>query len=103
MRNVRLTIQMLTPPVLWNWILTFAVVFSTKFPAEIWKTRNGLLTLGRGFSSSFYANNKSTTARVVLLLLAESKGLEPSGLLHLTRFPGELLSHSVNSPKQANY
>ena len=31
--------------------------------------------------------------------LAESMGLEPTGLLHLTRFPGELLSHSVNSPE----
>lgn len=25
-------------------------------------------------------------------------GLEPTGLLHLTPFPGELLSHSVNPP-----
>ena len=32
--------------------------------------------------------------------LAESMGLEPTGLLHLTRFPGELLSHSVNSPNR---
>ena len=32
------------------------------------------------------------------LLLAEDTGLEPAGLLHLTRFPGELLSHSVNPP-----
>ena len=30
--------------------------------------------------------------------LAESMGLEPTRLLHPTRFPGELLSHSVNSP-----
>ena len=30
--------------------------------------------------------------------MAEGTGLEPAGLLHLTRFPGELLSHSVNSP-----
>ena len=30
--------------------------------------------------------------------LAEDTGLEPAGLLHLTRFPGELLSHSVNPP-----
>ena len=30
--------------------------------------------------------------------LAEDMGLEPTGLLHLTRFPGELLSHSVNPP-----
>ena len=28
--------------------------------------------------------------------MAEDTGLEPAGLLHLTRFPGELLSHSVN-------
>ena len=27
-------------------------------------------------------------------------GLEPTRLLHPTRFPGELLSHSVNPPKQ---
>ena len=33
-----------------------------------------------------------------LLILAEDMGLEPTGLLHLTRFPGELLSHSVNPP-----
>ena len=33
-----------------------------------------------------------------LLILAEDTGLEPAGLLHLTRFPGELLSHSVNPP-----
>ena len=30
--------------------------------------------------------------------MAEDTGLEPAGLLHLTRFPGELLSHSVNPP-----
>ena len=30
--------------------------------------------------------------------VAEDTGLEPAGLLHLTRFPGELLSHSVNPP-----
>lgn len=30
--------------------------------------------------------------------MAEDMGLEPTGLLHLTRFPGELLSHSVNPP-----
>ena len=34
-----------------------------------------------------------------LLLMAEDTGLEPAGLLHLTRFPGELLSHSVNPPR----
>ena len=30
--------------------------------------------------------------------LAEDMGLEPTRLLHPTRFPGELLSHSVNPP-----
>ena len=34
--------------------------------------------------------------------LAEDTGLEPAGLLHLTRFPGELLSHSVNPPSRSN-
>ena len=34
----------------------------------------------------------------VFLFMAEDMGLEPTGLLHLTRFPGELLSHSVNPP-----
>ena len=34
-------------------------------------------------------------------LMAEGTGLEPAGLLHLTRFPGELLSHSVNPPCQS--
>ncbi len=34
--------------------------------------------------------------------LAEDTGLEPAGLLRLTRFPGELLSHSVNPPCQRN-
>ena len=33
-----------------------------------------------------------------LQVMAEDTGLEPAGLLHLTRFPGELLSHSVNPP-----
>ena len=33
-----------------------------------------------------------------LFVMAEDTGLEPAGLLHLTRFPGELLSHSVNPP-----
>lgn len=33
-----------------------------------------------------------------LLGLAEDMGLEPTRLLHPTRFPGELLSHSVNPP-----
>ena len=32
--------------------------------------------------------------------MAEGMGLEPTGLLHLTRFPGELLSHSVNPPSR---
>lgn len=31
-------------------------------------------------------------------VLAEGMGLEPTGLSHLTPFPGELLSHSVNPP-----
>ena len=31
-------------------------------------------------------------------IMAEDTGLEPARLLHLTRFPGELLSHSVNPP-----
>ena len=30
--------------------------------------------------------------------VAEGMGLEPTRLLHPTRFPGELLSHSVNPP-----
>ena len=30
--------------------------------------------------------------------MAEDMGLEPTRLLHPTRFPGELLSHSVNPP-----
>ena len=34
-----------------------------------------------------------------LRALAEDMGLEPTGLLRLTRFPGELLSHSVNPPR----
>ena len=34
-------------------------------------------------------------------VMAEGTGLEPAGLLHLTRFPGELLSHSVNPPCQS--
>ena len=33
------------------------------------------------------------------MFLAEDMGLEPTGLLHLTPFPWELLSHSVNPPK----
>ena len=33
--------------------------------------------------------------------MAEGTGLEPAGLLHLTRFPGELLSHSVNPPSRS--
>ena len=33
-----------------------------------------------------------------LFVMAEDTGLEPAGLLHLTSFPGELLSHSVNPP-----
>ena len=41
-----------------------------------------------------------TTTRLTrgCVFLAEDTGLEPAGLLHLTRFPGELLSHSVNPP-----
>ena len=31
-----------------------------------------------------------------MVKLAEGTGLEPAGLLRLTRVPGELLSHSVN-------
>ena len=36
------------------------------------------------------------------LCLAEDMGLEPTRLLHPTRFPGELLSHSVNPPSRSN-
>lgn len=41
-------------------------------------------------------NKKSSFEK--LLDLAEDMGLEPTGLLHLTRIPSELLSHSVNPP-----
>ena len=34
--------------------------------------------------------------------LAEDMGLEPTRLLHPTRFPGELLSHSVNPPHRVS-
>ena len=42
------------------------------------------------------SNEKETSTG--LFSMAEDTGLEPAGLLHLTRFPGELLSHSVNPP-----
>lgn len=52
-----------------------------------------------------YKNNVFLTtkkARIEMVramyCMAENMGLEPTGLLHLTPFPGELLSHSVNSP-----
>ena len=45
-----------------------------------------------------FENNKKEHHRCSFLLLAEGMGLEPTRLLHPTRFPGELLSHSVNPP-----
>lgn len=36
---------------------------------------------------------------LAVMNMAEDMGLEPTGLLHLTPFPGELLSHSVNPPQ----
>ena len=43
-------------------------------------------------------NKKRSSSDERFLRMAEDTGLEPAGLLHLTRFPGELLSHSVNPP-----
>ena len=48
-----------------------------------------------------HSSNKKTKhcrQSTVFCFLAESMGLEPTRLLHPTRFPGELLSHSVNPP-----
>ncbi len=42
--------------------------------------------------------NTGTALVPVFLRLAEDKGLEPSRPFSPTRFPGELLSHSVNPP-----
>lgn len=50
----------------------------------------------RGFSPHVLDKKKSSFEK--LLFLAEDMGLEPTGLLHLTRIPSELLSHSVNPP-----
>ena len=38
--------------------------------------------------------------KIYYLILAEDMGLEPTGLLHLTAFPMQLLSHSVNPPNR---
>lgn len=48
------------------------------------------------------SSEKKTTPENIEIprVLAEGMGLEPTRLLHPTRFPGELLSHSVNPPKQ---
>lgn len=44
------------------------------------------------------ANKKALELSNSKAFLAEDMGLEPTGLLHLTRIPSELLSHSVNPP-----
>ena len=42
---------------------------------------------------------KRSTFQVLPLILAEDMGLEPTRPFSPTRFPGELLSHSVNPPR----
>lgn len=49
-------------------------------------------------SISFIKKQNGQAKTCPFCFLAEDMGLEPTGLLHLTRFPGELLSHSVNPP-----
>ena len=44
------------------------------------------------------SKNTKPIFRWAFAFLAEDMGLEPTRLLHPTRFPGELLSHSVNPP-----
>ena len=53
-----------------------------------------------GFESHAYTlrKQKKKHLRCFFISLAEGMGLEPTRLLHPTRFPGELLSHSVNPP-----
>ena len=57
------------------------------------------LTRARGFFPSCSVIKKRVCLAYSHFLMAEDTGLEPAGLLHLTRFPGELLSHSVNPPQ----
>ena len=51
-----------------------------------------------GFESHALAQQKKKEHIVLLFLLAEGMGLEPTRPFSPTRFPGELLSHSVNPP-----
>ena len=44
------------------------------------------------------SKKKNSACSTLFFYLAEDMGLEPTRLLHPTRFPGELLSHSVNPP-----
>ena len=76
----------------------FAVAFSGKSPPALWENPHGSLLVP--FLSS---KNTKPIFRWAFAFLAEDMGLEPTGLLHLTRFPGELLSHSVNPPCYLSY
>ena len=51
-----------------------------------------------GFESHALSKQQKIIPSGLSFLLAEGMGLEPTRLLHPTRFPGELLSHSVNPP-----
>ena len=58
-----------------------------------WRNAHGLFS-----SRPFSLQTKNPSDDGHFVCMAEDTGLEPAGLLHLTRFPGELLSHSVNPP-----
>ncbi len=58
-------------------------------------------SLPEGSSSFIRSRKHKRPPKGGRLCLAEDKGLEPSGPFSLTRFPGELLSHSVNPPCHA--
>ena len=62
------------------------------------RSHNGRALSGSSPMSCSTMIAKETGISLSLLLLAEDMGLEPTGLLRLTPFPGELLSHSVNPP-----
>ena len=80
--------------------IPYAVAFSGRSLRSPGKSAWDILAHSVGSSPiQSFAKNKTTPEWTLFyFFMAEDMGLEPTGLLHLTRFPGELLSHSVNPP-----
>ena len=75
------------------------ILHCTQFRFADFRAQNahGIFSLTSVGSNPLSLHKKIRTGKILsVFLMAEGMGFEPTGLLRLTRVPGELLSHSVN-------